>query len=117
MYKVIVLVSRKPGMSRADFQRHYETVHVPLVKTLVPALVEYRRNFFDPVEVEIMPGAEAPDFDCITEMWFKDRAGFEALTEINNDPVKGMLLAEDALKFMDPAKTRLMPVGEFGGPI
>jgi uncharacterized protein (TIGR02118 family) len=109
MFKVIILVTRKPGMSPADFAHHYETVHVPLVKRLVPQLVEYRRNFVE-------PGAGAPDFDAVTEMWFHDRAGYEALTALNADPIKGALLAEDAMKFMDAPKTRIFVVEEHGAP-
>ena len=114
MFKVIALISRKPGMSREDFIRHYETVHVPLVKRLVPQLVEYRRNFVDPADWVVMPGAAEPDFDSITEMWFENRADYEALNALNADPVKGAALAEDAAQFLDAGKTRMMVVGEHG---
>ena len=116
MFKVIVLVARKVGMSREDFMHHYETVHVPLVKRLVPELVEYRRNYLDPAETVAMPGAAATDFDSITEMWFHDRAGYEALGALNSDPVKGAALADDAAIFMDATKTRMFVVGEHGAP-
>ncbi len=115
MFKVIVLIEKKPGMSREDFIRHYETVHVPLVLSLVPTLVEYRRNYLDPADMIVMPGAAAPDFDGITEMWFHDRAGYEAMGALNADPVKGAALADDAGMFMDAAKTRMFVVGEHGG--
>ncbi len=109
MFKVIILVVRKPGMSPEDFANHYETVHVPLVKRLVPQLVEYRRNF-------VQPGTGEVDFDAVTEMWFRDRKGYEDLTALNADPVKGALLAEDAVKFMDAPKTRMFVVEEHGAP-
>jgi len=114
MFKVICLISRKPGMAREDFMRHYETVHVPLVRSLVPALVEYRRNYVDPADWFVMPGAGEPDFDSVTEMWFHDRAGYETMTALNADPVKGKALADDAALFLDAAKTRMLVVGEFG---
>jgi uncharacterized protein (TIGR02118 family) len=115
MFKVIVLIARKAGLSREDFMHHYETVHVPLVRKLVPQLVEYRRNYVDPAEMVVMPGAATPDFDSVTEMWFRDRAGYEELTTLNADPVKGALLAEDAALFLDAAMTRMFVVGEHGG--
>jgi uncharacterized protein (TIGR02118 family) len=117
MFKVIVLIARKVGLSREDFMHHYETVHVPLVHSLVPQLVEYRRNYLDPAEIVAMPSAAATDFDSITEMWFRDRAGYEALTTLNADPVKGALLADDAALFLDAAKTRMFIVGEHGGTV
>jgi uncharacterized protein (TIGR02118 family) len=117
MFKVVVLVAKKAGMSREDFIRHYETVHVPLVLKSVPTLVEYRRNFIDPADMMAMPGAAETDFDGITEMWFHDRAGYEAMGALNADPVKGKALDDDAALFMDAAKTRMFVVGEYGGPI
>lgn len=116
MFKVIVMIARRPGMAREDFMRHYETTHVPLVHRLVPQLVEYRRNYIDPADQMVMPGAAAPDFDSITEMWFRDRAGYEAMGALNADPVGGKLLADDATLFMDASKTRMFVVEEHGGP-
>jgi uncharacterized protein (TIGR02118 family) len=116
MFKVIILIAKKPGMAREDFAHHYETVHVPLVHRLVPQLVEYRRNYLDPAGMMTMPGAAATDFDSITEMWFNDRAGYEEMGALNADPVKGALLAEDAALFMDATKTRMFVVGEYGAP-
>lgn len=115
MFKVIILVARKVGMARTDFIHHYETVHVPLVRSMIPQLVEYRRNYINPADTVAMPGASEPDFDVITEMWFRDRRGYEDLNVLNADPVKGALLAEDAVKFMDAGKTRMLVVGEYAG--
>jgi uncharacterized protein (TIGR02118 family) len=114
MFKVIVMIARKAGLSREDFMHHYETTHVPLVHRLVPQLVEYRRNYIDPDDMMAMPGAAATDFDSVTEMWFADRAGYEAMSAINADPVAGALLAEDAALFLDADKTRMFVVGEYG---
>ena len=114
MFKVIILIARKPGMAREAFMHHYETVHVPLVRRMFPQLVEYRRNYIDPAGTVVMPGAAAPDFDSVTEMWFHDRAGYDQMNAVNADPAKGALLAEDAALFLDPSKTRMLVVGEFG---
>jgi len=34
MFKVIALLSKKPGLSRDDFIEYYETKHVPLARKL-----------------------------------------------------------------------------------
>jgi uncharacterized protein (TIGR02118 family) len=114
MFKVVVLVARKPGMSRADFIRHYETVHVPLVRSFFPEMLAYQRNYVDLAGAITYPGAAAPDFDSVTQMWFADRAGYEAMTAASTDPVKGKALADDAEMFMDTTKTRLFVVEESG---
>ncbi len=114
MFKVMVLVTRKPGMSRADFIRHYETVHAPLVRGFFPQLLDYRRNYVDLSEAILSPHAVAPDCDSVTEMWFADRAGYERMTAANADPVVGPALADDAAKFMDLGKTSIFFVDEQG---
>jgi uncharacterized protein (TIGR02118 family) len=114
MFKVIVLVTRKPGMSKADFIHHYENVHVPMVRRFFPQLIDYRRNYVELDGAMIFEGAAAPDFDSVTEMWFNDRAGYEELAAANDDPVKGPQLALDAELFMDTTKTRLLVVEEKG---
>lgn len=114
MFKVMIFVARKPGMSRADFVKHYETVHAPMVLRFFPHMLEYRRNYVDLSEAIVSPGAVSPDCDSITEMWFEDRAGYDRMTAANDDPVIGPALAEDAGKFMDVTKTCIFFVDEQG---
>lgn len=76
MIKVMMLVKRKPGMSREEFVRHYEEVHAPLSLKLLPYYAKYVRNHF----VRTIEGGE-PEFDCITEFWFEDAKTARALTD------------------------------------
>jgi uncharacterized protein (TIGR02118 family) len=114
MFKVMIMVTRKPGMSRADFVSHYETVHVPLVLRHFPHMLEYRRNYVDLSEAIVSPEGMAPSCDSITEMWFENRAGYHRMTAANDDPVIGPALADDARKFMDISKTTIFFVDERG---
>ena len=47
MFKVIALLSKKPGLSRDDFIEYYETKHVPLARKLFPKIQKYKRSFLD----------------------------------------------------------------------
>jgi len=114
MFKVVVLVTRKEGMSRVDFIRHYETVHVPLVRSSFPQLIEYRRNYVDLEGAILSPDAVMPNCDSITEMWFEDRAGYDQMVAANDHPVIGAALADDAAKFMNLTKTSIFFVDERG---
>ncbi len=114
MFKVVILVTRKPGMSRADFVRYYETQHVPLVRGHFPQLIEYRRNYVDMSEAILSPDAGTPNCDSITEMWFAERAGYDSMVAANDDPVVGPALANDAAQFMDLTKTSIFFVDERG---
>lgn len=45
MAKGIAIFERKPDMSREDFHKHYEEVHVPLVSKHIPTIKRYVRNY------------------------------------------------------------------------
>ena len=38
MFKMIYCLRRKPGLSRADFQRYWRDQHAPLVRRHAPSL-------------------------------------------------------------------------------
>jgi len=66
MLKVMSLMTRKDGMSYAEFRNWALNEHPPLAEKL-PGLRGYRMN---------VPVAENPDapYDAISEMWFDDDA-------------------------------------------
>lgn len=114
MFKVIALLSRKPGLSREAFIEYYETRHVPLIWSLFPYIAEYRRNFVDLAGAIIADGASAPDFDSVTELWFHDRAGYDAMLSAHATTDAGPRIAEDEENFLDRSKTRFFIVDEHG---
>jgi uncharacterized protein (TIGR02118 family) len=76
MIKSITLIKRKPGLSREEFIKYYEEVHVPLSLKHFPTFRRYVRNYV------VAPfGTEEPDFDCIMEVWFDDAEGAQAVSD------------------------------------
>ncbi len=68
MFKAIILLARKDGMSKDEF-RHWMLVgHSPLAKQL-PGL---RRLVFNVVENDDVP------YDGVSELWFDSREAFDA---------------------------------------
>ena len=115
MYKCISLLKRKPGMSRSELIHYYETRHAPLIRSLLPQIREYRRNFIDhedPTNV----GAE-PDFDVVTEIWFDDRASYEAFMALGQQADIFRQIAEDEENVFDRSATRLFVVEEHGASL
>ena len=46
MLKMVILIKKKPGMSREDFINHYETSHAVIGKRLLGQLwTKYVRNY------------------------------------------------------------------------
>ena len=112
MLKVVALLARKPGMSREDFIHHYETVHAPLARRLLPQMADYKRNYVDLGGAIIGPGTSTPDFDSVTEIWFHSRADLEAMLAPNAIPAIGEEIARDEDKFLNRGKTRFFVVEE-----
>lgn len=112
MFKAVSLLKSKPGLSREAFISYYETRHAPMILENLAHVRDYRRNYLDLDGAHIGPDATAPDFDVIMELWFADRAGFEADMARLADPQVSELIARDAEQFLDHRKTRFFVVEE-----
>ena len=105
MLKSVELIRRKPGLSREEFRRYYEEVHAPLaVKHFGQYYARYVRSY-----VGHHVRGEEPQFDCITEIWFKDARAAQALVDDlggsgGSDEYTtelGRVFREDEERFMD----------------
>lgn len=83
MFKAVILLTRKDGMSKDEFRQWMLVGHAPLAKQL-PGL---RKLVFNVVENEDAP------YDGVSELWFDTREAFDAAyaTEI------GKAVAGDSL--------------------
>lgn len=116
MIKAIALLKARPDLSREAFIRYYETRHVPLMRSILPETLEYRRNYIELEGAFIYEGASVPDFDVITEMWYADRASYDRMMAIATRPEVAQRIAEDESNFLDRSKTRMFLVEERGAP-
>lgn len=116
MIKAIALLKARPDLSRAAFIEYYETRHVPLIRSLLPQVIEYRRNFLELEGAFISEGTSAPDFEVITEMWYADRPSYDAMLAIATRPDVAQRIAEDEANFLDRSRTRMFLVEERGAP-
>jgi hypothetical protein len=113
--KIVILMKKKPGMSREDFIHHYETVHaVEFGKKLLGHLfTRYVRNYPKGL-VEYQP--EDPslegNYDAVTEIWVKDDTALAEMQRIINLPENNKRILEDEEKFQDRLQTRLLIVEE-----
>jgi len=114
MYKVAALIKRKPGLSRAEFIDYYERSHAPLARKCFPQIVQYRRNFIDLNDSIIAPGAFAPDFDSVTEIWYRDHAAYDEM--LSTHFMKGVqeIIETDERNFLDQTMTRMIKLEEHG---
>ncbi|MGW0180603.1 EthD domain-containing protein [Nocardia sp. NPDC003345] len=107
LYKVLLFLKRKPGMSVEAFREYYENTHSKLGEKHAHGLVRYLRRYLDPVGGEELP------FDVITELWLRDRSTAEAVAAhtARNQPPPEILADEEQL--FDRTKLRVAITVEY----
>lgn len=106
MFKMMLLLRRKPDLSREDFIRYYVERHAPLAMDITPGVfTEYRRNYVVPDGLYCAPhigtGATPPDIDVITEIAFRSENEFRRMVATLADPHIGSVLRADEMKLFD----------------
>lgn len=81
MFKLVLLLKRKPGMSPEEFRDYYETRHAVLGARMAPLARRYIRNYLHPLRSNAPAGTEPP-YDCITELWFDSEDDFRRSGEL-----------------------------------
>ncbi|HTS12270.1 MAG TPA: EthD domain-containing protein [Candidatus Limnocylindrales bacterium] len=71
MLKFVIVLRRKPDWTHEKFRDYFIGVHAPLAEK-IPGLRRYKRNF--PMAD---PKRRPPDWDCVVEMYFKDKDAME----------------------------------------
>lgn len=111
MFKILAFLTRRPGMSREAFREHYETRHLPLARATFPEIVGHRRDYAIEGGHHFPPALGMPEWDAVTEIWFVDRAGFEAM-EGRIAAGEAQAITEDELRFLDRERCGMMIVEE-----
>lgn len=116
MFKALFFLKRRPGMSVPEFIDYYENVHSKFIK-YAPGVRRYFRRYVTPVY--LAPLMSAPelagkdtDFDVLMELWFDDRAAFDAAFANLYSPEVGPMLRADEEKLFDLSKILIMSVEE-----
>jgi uncharacterized protein (TIGR02118 family) len=73
MIKLIGFLTRKEGMSLADFQTYWRDIHAPLIARS-PGLLRYIQSHACPEVYDTYP----PAYDGAAEAWFEDMDAFNA---------------------------------------
>lgn len=113
MYKLVGLLKRRPGMTRQDFIRYYETTHRRIgEKYLAGHAVRYMRRFLDPLPNPLDGTTSEPEFDVILEIWFSDRARCEATMAMMTAPEIAAEISADEEQLFDRPRNRFFTVEE-----
>ncbi len=116
MFKVVFLLKKKAGMSPEAFRAYYEGTHAKLGERVVPTAERYFRRFLTPFPPPAPGQMVDSDVDVITELWFKDRAAFDAAMQELQEPAIAAEIAADEENLFDRSKIRAFTVEEYESP-
>lgn len=102
MFKALIVIHRKPGVSEAEFRRHWREVHGPKAAR-IPGLVRYVQNHA-PRDAT----GKAPFCDGIAEMWYADEAAYRA----SRESPEARAAVADLAAFVDRARIVYLFVDE-----
>ncbi|XXH05346.1 hypothetical protein Hte_011772 [Hypoxylon texense] len=124
-YTVVAHVRRRQDITPSEFRAHYDTVHVPLLKSLVGTAfpLSHTRNYVarNPTtpdatlptpDTEFAPvmyrgEASSVDYDSLTVMVWEDYAAFESFLEAFYRKEVSEKIDEDEKTFIDQSVRRI----------
>ena len=112
IYKILLFMKRKPGMSVEAFRDYYENHHAPLSAKYARGMKRYIRRYLDPqLHAESGRNDELP-YDVITELWFDDEATFNGTVKYISSTIMPSEIVEDEKQLFDRATMRMSTVVE-----
>jgi uncharacterized protein (TIGR02118 family) len=116
MLKLTFCLHRLPGLSREEFQRYWRETHGPLVRRHAAALGIARyvqvHARHDDLGSALRASRGGPEpYDGVAELWWRDRAAFEAALATPEAQRAGAALLADEKRFIDLARSPLW-IGE-----
>jgi len=104
MVKLIYVISRKEGMSVAEFQTHWRETHADIAAR-IPGVRRYVQYHTLP---ELYGRETPPPYDGAAELWFDDLDAMRAAFRSDETAAA----REDELKFIDHSKSFLIVTEE-----
>jgi EthD domain len=108
VYKLLILIRRKPGLSVQQFRQYYEERHSKLGEESSPkvGMIYYCRRYLEPIS------NDEPEYDVLTECWFDDFDKFTNVVARLRSEALSSDVYDDEARFMDRSKTRFFTVVE-----
>ncbi|MGE0773922.1 MAG: EthD domain-containing protein [Sphingomonadaceae bacterium] len=108
MMKFVALLKRKKNMPFDDFVARYENFHAKFAAAHLREALHYERRYISPYGNPVDGTFHEPDFDVVTEIWFKDRETLDRTMARISDVAEAF--AEDEAHLFDRPATRVFTV-------
>lgn len=112
MLKILSYLVKRDGMPAEEFVDYYENHHVPLILSLAPPPVVYKRHYLQRGDA-LNLGEANIDFDVVTEQVFADRDAFQSWLGAVTAGDAGERVAADEARFLDRTRTRSCVVSDY----
>lgn len=107
MMKLLSYLKKRDGISDEAFREYYENHHIPLILSLAPSPIVYKRHYLMRGD-EFNLREDGIDFDVVTELGWEDRDAFRAWMSAVSDERVGT----DESRFLDRSRTRALVVDD-----
>lgn len=112
IWKILLFMKRRPGMSVEDFRAYYENRHAPLALEHGATMSRYVRRYLDPQpHAETGTCGELP-YDVVTELWFDDDVKFRRTLGYITQHVMPDHIVADEMNLFDRPTMRIATVVE-----
>ena len=113
MLKILAFLSKRDDIATRAFIEYYERNHVPLICSLAPPPILYKRNYLVRGDELNRQEDATIDFDVVTELVFPDRAAYLAWgAQLSASSSGEHVISKDELNFLDRSRTRAYVVEE-----
>lgn len=104
--KVAAFMKRLPNVTHEQFRDHYEKVHRLIgEKYLKKYAVKYTRKYLTPFPDPVTGNEQPRSFDAVTEIWYPDKAAYEAANAQFADAAVMKEIMDDVGNFLDLANS------------
>ena len=123
MFKQVVFLKRRPGMTHQEFRDYYENQHSKLHEqvgdgeSFMPTAQRYVRRYITPEPNPVTGEVLDPGYDCIMEIWWNSRKDFEdSMAHMGSPEILPHIIADEK-KIFATHSNPVMSVEEFDSPV
>ena len=104
--KIAAFMKRLPNVTHEQFRDHYEKVHRLIgEKYLKKYTIKYTRKYLTPFPDPVTGNAPPRAYDAVTEIWYSDKAAYDAANAQFSDPAVLKDIMDDVKNFLDLANS------------
>lgn len=122
-YTLVLLVTRKAGLTPTEFKNHWESIHIPLLKAIAgnDFPLSHTRHYTEhksdtsswyPPETRKFSGPDNFEFDALAVLTFANKAHWERFLVKSMEADAAKKLKEDKEKFQNVAMVKGLFCGE-----